>query len=110
MNASYGAAERQTGIQMPAWICTGSRCSTASYQTSPACTLTLRNREEFRYILERAGACAIASGGMPLFRDDESGVSDPGNRCKLHFRHALLLALIRKKDNPAQGNAQAASR
>ncbi len=47
---------------------------------------------------------------MPLFRDDESGVSDPGNRCKLHFRHALLLALIRKKDNPAQGNAQAASR
>ena len=40
---------------------------------------------------------------MPLFRDNASRTSDPGNRCKLYLRHALLLALIRKKDNPAQG-------
>ena len=68
---------------------------------------TLCSREEFRYILERAGACAIASGDMPLFRDDESRMSDPGNRCKLRFRHALLMSLIRKKDNPTQGTLQA---
>ena len=44
---------------------------------------TLCSREEFRYILERAEAYATASGDMPLFRDDESRMSDPGNRCKL---------------------------
>ena len=44
---------------------------------------------------------------MPLFRDDESKTSDPGNRCKLCFRHALLMSLIRKKDNPTQGTLQA---
>ena len=57
--------------------------------------------------MERAVACAIASGDMPLFRDDESRASDPGNRCKLRFRHALLMSLIRKKDNPTQGTLQA---
>ena len=68
---------------------------------------TLCSREEFRYTLERAGACAIASGDMPLFRDDESRASDPGNRCRLRLRHALLMSLIRKKDNPTQGTLQA---
>ena len=68
---------------------------------------TLCSRKEFRYILERTEACAIASGDMPLFRDDESRASDPGNRCKLRFRHALLMSLIRKKDNPTQGTLQA---
>ena len=68
---------------------------------------TLCSREEFRYILERAGVCAIASGDMPLFRDDGSRVPDPGNRCKLRFRHALLMSLMRKKDNPTQGTLQA---
>ena len=68
---------------------------------------TLCSREEFRYILERTGACAIASGDMPLFRDDEYRASDPGNRCKLRLRHALLMSLIRKKDNPTQGTLQA---
>ena len=66
---------------------------------------TLCSREEFRYILERAGACATASGDMPLFRDDESRMSDPGNRCKLRLRHALLMSLIRKKDKPNAGHA-----
>ena len=68
---------------------------------------TLCSREEFRYILERAETRATASGDMPLFRDDESRASDPGNRCKLRLRHALLMALIRKKDNPTQGTLQA---
>ena len=40
---------------------------------------------------------------MPLFRDDERRASDPGNRCKLYLRHALLMALVHKKDNPTQG-------
>ena len=44
---------------------------------------------------------------MSLFYDDESRASDPGNRCKLRLRHALLLALVRKKDNPTQGTLQA---
>ena len=68
---------------------------------------TLCSREEFRYILERAEVCATASGDMPLFRDDELRVSDPGNRCKLCLRHALLMSLMRKKDNPTQGTLQA---
>lgn len=68
---------------------------------------TLCSREEFRYILGRVEVHAIASGDMPLFRDDGSRASDPGNRCKLHLRHALLMALIRKKDNPTQGTLQA---
>ena len=48
-----------------------------------------------------------ASGETPLFCDDESRASDPGNRCKLRLRHALLMALVRKKDNPTQGMLQA---
>ena len=44
---------------------------------------------------------------MLLFYDDESRAPDPGNRCKLRLRHALLMALVRKKDNPAQGTLQA---
>ena len=64
---------------------------------------TLRSREEFQYILERAEAYATASDKMLLFRDNKSRTSDPGNRCKLRLKHALLMALIRKKDNPTQG-------
>ena len=33
-------------------------------------------------------------GKTPLFRDDEYRASDPGNRCKLYKRHALLLSLV----------------
>ena len=68
---------------------------------------TLCSKEEFQYILERTAVHAAASGDMPLFRDDESRASDPGNRCKLCLQHALLMALIRKKDNPTQGTLQA---
>ena len=65
--------------------------------------VTLADGEQFRYMLERAKVFLTHSGQMPLFGDNASRVSDPGNRCKLYLRHALLLALIRKKDNPAQG-------
>ena len=68
---------------------------------------TLQNIEEFQYILRHVEAYVTASGETPLFCDDESRVSDPGNRCKLHLRHALLMALVRKKDNPTQGTLQA---
>ena len=68
---------------------------------------TLQNIEEFQYILRHVEAYVTASGETPLFCDDESRASDPGNRCKLRLRHALLMALVRKKDNPAQGTLQA---
>ena len=56
---------------------------------------------------ETCEAYVTASGKTPLFCDDESRASDPGNRCKLRLRHALLMALVRKKDNPTQGTLQA---
>ena len=68
---------------------------------------TLCSREEFQHILERAGAYAATFGKMSLFYDDESRTSDPWNGCKLRLRHALFMALIRKKDNPTQGTLQA---
>ena len=68
---------------------------------------TLRSTGEFKYILEHAKVYAMASGKMPLFYENESRASDPGNRCKLRLRHALLMALIHKKDSPAQGTLQA---
>ena len=68
---------------------------------------TLCSREEFRHILERTLAYATASGDMPLFRGDKSRASDPGNRCKLRLRHALLMSLVHKKDNLTQGTLQA---
>ncbi len=68
---------------------------------------TLKTREKFQYILEHAGVYVTASSKTRLFRDDESRASDPGNRCKLRLRHAILMALIHKKDNPTQGVLQA---
>ena len=68
---------------------------------------TLQNIKEFQYILRHVEAYVTASGETPLFYDDESRASDPGNRCKLRLRHALLMALVRKKDNPTQGTLQA---
>ena len=64
---------------------------------------TLADCNKFRYMLERAERFLAHSGQMPLFRDDAGRASDPGNRCKLYLRHALLMALIHKKDNPTQG-------
>ena len=64
---------------------------------------TLKTKKKFQYILEHAGVYVAASDKMRLFRDDKSRTSDPGNRCKLPLRHAILMALVHKKDNPTQG-------
>ena len=64
---------------------------------------TLKCREQFQYMLDRAEAWIRQSGKSPLFRSDETRASDPGNRCKLYPRHALLMALMYKKGNPTQG-------
>ena len=64
---------------------------------------TLADCSKFRYMLERAERFLAHSGQMPLFRDDAGRISDPGNRCRLYLRHALLMALIHKKDNLTQG-------
>ncbi len=64
---------------------------------------TLKDKEKFQFMLEHAKEFMKDSGQMPLFRDDDSRRSDPGNRCKLHLRHALLMALMHKKDNITQG-------
>ena len=68
---------------------------------------TLCNTVKFQYILGHVKAYVTASGKMPLFCKDESRASDSGNRCKLRLRHALLMALIHKKDNLTQGTLQA---
>ena len=64
---------------------------------------TLKCREQFQYMLDRVEAWIRQSGKSPLFRNDETRASDPGNRCKLYPRHALLMALMYKKGNPTQG-------
>ena len=64
---------------------------------------TLADGPKFRYMLEQAERFLVHSGQMPLFRDDDRRASDPGSRCRLYLRHALLMALVHKKDNPTQG-------
>ena len=64
---------------------------------------TLKDKEKFQFMLVYAKEYMKHSDQMPLFRDDDSRKSDPGNRCKLHLRHALLMALMHKKDNITQG-------
>ncbi len=68
---------------------------------------TLADGEQFRYLLERAKVFLTHSGQMPLFCDNASRTSDPGNRCKLYLRHALLMALMHKKENITQGTLAA---
>ena len=68
---------------------------------------TLHSREEFEYILERFEEAIIKSEDAPLFRNNEVRSDDPGNRCSLYPRHALLMCLLRLKDNPTQGTLEA---
>ena len=51
---------------------------------------TLHSREEFEYIPERFEEAIIKSEDAPLFRNNEMRSDDPGNRCSLYPRHALL--------------------
>ena len=67
----------------------------------------LKTREKFQHILEHAEAYVTVSDKTRLFCDDESKAFDSGNRCKLRLRHAMLMALVYKKDNPPQGALQA---
>ena len=64
--------------------------------------VTLCSAEQFDYILHRYENWAKEHGKLPLFWDDAGRESDPGNRCRLYMRHALLLALMHKKSGPTQ--------
>ena len=64
---------------------------------------TLADGPKFQYILERAETFLEHSDQMPLFRDNDRRISDPGNRCNLYLRHALLMTPIHRNDNPTRG-------
>ena len=51
----------------------------------------------------RADIIADRINNMPLLRDDPERGGLPGNRCKLEPVHVLLLALIRKYQDPGEG-------
>ena len=70
---------------------------------------TLADGPKFRYMLERAERFLRDSGQMPLFRDDERRASDPGNRCKLYLRHALLMGARPQEGQPHAGGARRVS-
>ena len=64
---------------------------------------TLTNVAKFQYLLARVTLCMKQDNKSLLFRDNDDGSSDSGNRCKLYLRDALLMALMYKKGNPIQG-------
>ena len=59
--------------------------------------------EEYRFLAGLYDEEVERLGKTPLFRDEERRASDPGNRCKLHRRHALLLGLVRRYNGMRQG-------
>ncbi len=73
-------------------ICGGSLQSTTSM-----------DRRQFDYISDRFTKLAKKHTEGPLFSEDED--DGPGNRCKLSYRHTLLMSLMRKYGNPTQGAA-----
>ena len=64
---------------------------------------TLRSKKEFEYILNSLEKAIKESKDAPLFCNNEKRSDDPGNRCSLYPRHALLMCLLRLKDSPTQG-------
>ena len=68
---------------------------------------TLRSKKEFEYILNSLEKAIKESKDAPLFCNNEKRSDDPGNRCSLYPRHALLMCLLRLKDNPTQGTLEA---
>ena len=68
---------------------------------------TLRSKKEFEYVLRNLEKAIEESKDAPLFRNNEKRSDDPGNRCSLYPRHALLMCLLRLKDNPTQGTLEA---
>ncbi len=61
---------------------------------------TSLNLRQFEYILNLYMEKAKKHTECPLFSEDED--DGPGNRCKLSYRHAFLLALMRKRGNLIQ--------
>ena len=55
---------------------------------------TLRNKKEFEYILMNLEKAIKESKNVPLFRSNEKRSDDPGNRCSLYPRHALLMSEV----------------
>ena len=68
---------------------------------------TLQSSKEFGVILKQFEDAIKKSKDAPMFRNDEKRSYDPGNRCSLYPRHALLMYLLRLKDNPTQGTLEA---
>ena len=68
---------------------------------------TLQSSKEFGVILKQFEDAIKKSKDAPLFRNNERRSDDPGNRCSLYPRHALLMYLLRLKDNPTQGTIEA---
>ena len=50
---------------------------------------------QFKYHLGHVEAFIKSAPDMPLFRDDPRHAGKPGNRCKLHIRHLVLLTAMR---------------
>ena len=68
---------------------------------------TLQSNKEFEVILKQFEDAIKKSKDAPMFRNDKKRSYDPGNRCSLYPRHALLMYLLRLKDNPTQGTLEA---
>ena len=68
---------------------------------------TLQSSKEFGVILKQFEDAIKKSKDAPMFRSDKKRSDDPGNRCSLYPRHALLMYLLRLKDNPTQGTFEA---
>ena len=50
---------------------------------------------QFKYHLDQVEAFIKSAPDMPLFRGDARHAGKPGNRCKLHIRHLVLLTTMR---------------
>ncbi len=74
----------------------------ASDKLLKACTGM--TRKHFDYLLPLFIEEIERRKKTPLFRDGGPGASDPGNRCSLERRHALLLVIMRCKTGATQGH------
>ena len=93
----------QIGIQVPAHLHRIEVFDSVISDKSSLYSATLYDIEKFQYILEQVKVYAMASNEMPLFYDDESRTSDPGNRCKLRLRYALLMGPCSQKRQSRAG-------
>ena len=66
------------------------------------CACTGLRMDEYEFLAGLYDEEIERLGKTPLFRDEGRRASDPGNRCKLRRRHALLLELIRLRTGLSQ--------